>query len=420
MSAPTRLALLLLLALALPVRAGEVDVKLTTGSRLRGEIVAEDERGIDLRLGDGMKMRIRRDMIESIEPVAPAPGPEPAPEPAGEDAPRAPAPAPPAPDEADAAATRRGGGDPGWFERSPAGDWNTRYGSWPTLVAARLTRFRAYEYVGHSPLAVAPTDEQLREVVAAHGHGGFLARWTFRYAGMLELRYGDEVRFVAELTSPEEEELRLLRLEQGPTPVTTRLAVFLVRRGAEVRRLATTTAFDNGAFRQADLDALATTPMPVRTCTGAYAPVAATNLTPGESDFLEGILSPFGDSLRVRLLRYRFRVKWLEAPPEDRPALDPELLRRNAARPLARPGGEAASEAAVLRTFGDAETNRRRVRELQREIREDLARIGVKPGGDYRVERDRIGPAGERGVTIVTRRYRLDREMLGELLGDGE
>jgi len=52
--------------------------------------------------------------------------------------------------------------------------------------------------------------------------------------------------------------------------------------------------------------------MPVRTWSDTFAPVATTWLTPDQSEFLDEVRSPFGNSLRVRLERALFRIRWLE------------------------------------------------------------------------------------------------------------
>ena len=295
---------LVLVFLSASVEAGEVVVHLRTGSRLRGEILKENPQEIELKLADGMRMKIRRSLILDIKEIA---GADPTDEPVVPDPDPAPEPLPPPPDPDAGTEGTPPVGDPRVFGI----DWGGRVGRVPTITAAMLTRYFAYEYVAHATLAVSPHDPKYRDHVLAHGHGGCLSSWDFRYVGKLELRYGDEVKFVAEITSPAEEDLSLIRLQEGPASTTARLVVMLVRREGVVRRYATTTIFEPRAFRQGDLAALDKQEQPIRTWTADYEPVARRWLPPAESEFLSEIESPSGA---------RSGSPAAERRPADRPA----------------------------------------------------------------------------------------------------
>ena len=412
--------LLLLVLAAAPADADRV--VLNNGGSFSGRIERETDREIVIVLEDGMRMTLRRDVIRKIERgPAEAPDPDPDPDPgsgpgpaAGNDAaPADPAaPVPPEPDPLPTPSAR----DAGFFRNPPESDWELRFGRYPELGVARLTRFRAYEYASHSPLALEPDDPRFAEVVRAHGHGGALAVWTFEYVTMDVLRFGDRVKFVAEITSPEGAEQPLIRFKHGPEASADRIVVLLIEReNGRKLRIATTTTFDARDFRQADIEDLTRQSLPVRTYGAGYASVGATWLTPKESDFLGGLRSPFGESLRVRLERCRFRADWFATPKAERPALDPELLGRNAVRPLALPGRPAASAELIMKHWGTPEAVRQQTVRLRNEVREKLARIGVKPGREFYVEQDQVGRFGVKGISIVTLRHHFSREYLDSL-----
>ncbi len=405
----TRSAVLILLLLfavpAAPARGDEI--VLVNGGRITGRVVSETEKEVVVRLGDGMEMRIPRSRVRSVTRTAPPPERKPSPPPEAKPAAKTPAP------EHEPVPPRR---DPGFFRNPPSIDFDVRFSRYPVLHGARVARFRAYEHVGHAPLAAAPDDPRYARLVREHGHGGSLSAWTFRYAGMLEIRYGDEVKFIAEITAPpEDDELRLIRLRQGPTAFADRLLVLLVRRGNETKRYATTTIFSPRDFRQTDLRALDARELPVRTYHLDYRLVTTTWLTPKQSDFLRDIRSPFGDSILRKIRRARFKLTWLLTPPSERPPISPELLAANAVRPVAAPGRPFLRQAEVLRAWGPVERARKNLGILLRRAFVDLTTIAVRRGHDYYVERDRIGPFGKKGLTFRTERYVLDEKLIREL-----
>jgi hypothetical protein len=157
--------------------------------------------------------------------------------------------------------------------------------------------------------------------------------------------------------------------------------------------------------------------MPIRTYAAGFTPVAQTWRTSAESEFLQEIRSPFGNSLRIQLERFRFRVAWFEADPADRPDLDPDLLRRNSVRPVARPDRPVATEELVRRLWGTEDRNREEMNRLQNEFLRLLGTIGVRPDGSYYVEQDLFGRFGKKGVTLETRRVLLSEDLLKELTG---
>jgi hypothetical protein len=406
---------LLLVLVAVPAAADRVTLR--NGSVMTGAITKESVDEIELSLTDGMKMTIRKSLITKIErqretdpndtgsdPVVPPDqNPvEPEPTPVDPDLP-----VDQIPDFATFA---------DFFAHTPARAWGSQFSRYPVIMAAKTTPFRAYRYVHHSPLAVSPTDDRYVGIVRTHGHSGSISVWEFEYVGMRDLRYGDQVRFIGEITSPKDEETLLVRLKQGPSPYAERIAVFLVKRGNNIDRYVTTSVFNPTDFRRKDLDRLDEYTLNVRTYTTSFRPVNSIWMTPAESEFLSGLRSPFGDSVRVRLMRCRFQLNWFAMAPADRPPLDPDLLSRNVVKPLALPGRPVAEEALILRIWGSEAHVREKHNQLVELLREDLARVAVKPGRDYIVERERIGVLGKKGVSIETQRHDIPAKLLGELL----
>jgi hypothetical protein len=253
-------------------------------------------------------------------------------------------------------------------------------------------------------------------MVRGHGHGGVLARWKFRYVGVRELRHGHRVKFVGEITAPAATDPPLIALDGGPAMTTTRIVVMLVKSDKGIERYATTTVFTNRDFRVSTIKDLDRKPAPVRTYGDDFGHVGTTWITPRRSNFLAGIFSPFGDTPRTRIERYRFRVAYFRLPPEKRPGLDPDLLRENAVRPLAREGVSPASAEYVVKLWGDGKLTRERLAKEVEALRRSLASVGVVPGRGWYVEEDRIGLLGKKGVTIETRRYLFPKSELEALL----
>jgi hypothetical protein len=75
-----------------------------------------------------------------------------------------------------------------------------------------------------------------------------------------------------------------------------------------------------------------------------------------------------------------------------------------------------ATIAEIRREWGAEATNRDRLRRLTTNIRVFMRRLGIRPGGHYRLERDVVGSAGRLGVTIVTERHELTPERLERLM----
>ena len=284
------LGLLVVVVLLLAVATARGDrVVLRNGSSLLGKIVGEDRSEIQLELEDGMRMAIRRSQIERIEREdAPEPESEPETEPetGGGTEPNAPTRPATAPEPGNPAA-------PAFFERSPGIAWDLDYGRYPTVLAAKLSRFRAYDLAEMNPLAVSPTDGRFAPIVREHGHGGFLAAWTFSYVGMEDIRFGDQVKFVGELTSPDDPEMCLLRLQAGPSPTASRLSVILIRRDAETLRFVTPDTFDGTDFKQRDLVDLPNRALPVRTFDPTFRLITEQWVLPARSAIFSGIGAPF-------------------------------------------------------------------------------------------------------------------------------
>lgn len=408
--------LILVIALAAP-KALAARVVLVNGASLSGRIARETAEEIDLILDDGMRMTIRRSRIKTIVKEE---GAEPEP---GHQTPdwtplRPPAKTPgtrpdPEPDRPTPAVLEL---TPGPFENSEFTAWNRDFCRYPVIMAAKITLFPAYNLIRKTPLSVDPTDKRYAELFRRHGHGGALAVWEFEYAGMQELRFGDQVRFIAEITSPTDTENQFIRLKAGPTPIASRLVVILVKRNGKISRYATPAVFAPPDFRQAELKRVGEYQLNVRTYQDDYAPIASTWLEPVKSDFLSGIDSPMGESVRMEIERYRFQLDWFATPQEERPPLDPDLLSTGSSRPLARPGRPVATEKLIRRAWGSATTARARHNQLVKQLRTDLSSLGIKPDRNYIVECERIGVLGAKGVSIETRRYYLSQELMEDLL----
>ncbi len=417
MRAVVLISLLLLIPALIAVPALADRVVLRNGASLSGEIIRETVDEIDLRLADGMRMTIRRSRIKTIvretEPEAENPGDAPVWTPENRP-PQNPAehPKPETDDPLKTTLPPRVGP----YQNSADHAWQHDFSRYPVIMAAKNTSFRAYKFVRRSPLAVDPADDRYADLIRRHSHGGSLAVWEFAYTGMHELRFGDQVRFIGEITSPGEEEAPLIRLKQGPAPTASRLAVFLVKREGRIERYATTTIFTQRDFRQEELRRLGEYSINVRTYGADYLPLASTWLGPAEFRFLAGIDSPLGDSVRTQILRYRFRLDWFDKPPEDRPPLDPDLISRNALRPLAQPGRPVASDELIRRNWGTEERTRSKHNALVEKLRTALSTLNIKPDRSYFVEWDRIGVLGRKGVSIETVRHHLTREKLANLL----
>jgi len=384
-------------------------VILRNGRELTGKILSETAREIVIDVGDGMKMTVRKAVVKSIERTAdePEPTPEPVPEPEPDPVP---------PPKIVAKKSPGGRGVPGFFERTPVVAWRATFGRYPELVAAKVTRFRAYELVERAPLATAATDERVKRAIRLHGHGGSISLWKFKYLGVRELEYGDKVKFIGEITSPAGSEPSLITLEQGPDPTVRRIVVILVRKEFGTERYATTTTFTNRDFRTTMLKELEHKALPVRSYEPDYSRLGTSWLPPAKTKILSDLTSAFGNSPRTRIERFRFRVEWFRTPPAKRPGLDPVLLQQNAVRPLAREGRKAATAGFVAKMWGNEEIASKRLEREIAAVREGLAAVGVIPGREYYIERDLIGRFGEKGVTIETVRTHLPKSLLDELL----
>ncbi|MHC4470061.1 MAG: hypothetical protein ACYTDY_03085 [Planctomycetota bacterium] len=441
-------AILIVLALVLVSGPAAADVViLKNGGRLTGRIVSESDREIVLILRDGMKMKVLRSMVETIErreepeepepePKPPAANPEPEPRsadpepeprptgPGGEPRSTKPGPVPPAPQGEDGdpvpgsedppAASVAG---PLFFDREPHEAWNRRFASYPEIKAAKTTRFRAYEHVSHEGLAVSTDHPKFAPLIRQHGHGGSLSRWKFRYLGSREFRYGDRVKFIAEITSPPSGQ-PLILLEEGPQPSAERMVVFLVRRDNTIKRYASPTVFGTQDFKTVEINKLVKERQPVRTYTLGFSPVATNWVVPEESEFLNDVTSPFGDSIRVRMSRYRYRLEWFDLPEDQRPKLDPDLLAKNVVKPIAAADGTAASPKQIRKYWGTKESNQLNFRDLRVEVKMAFVRLGIRPGSGFYIERDRVGVFGRKGLTLQTERYVLDAALLEELTRD--
>jgi len=413
------LLFLTVLLIAPPARAARIVLR--NGGTLTGKIVRESAEEIDLALADGMRMTIRRSRILTIEreeesgsgsgardprwtPLRP---PEQEPDPRPD-----PRPDPGSGHKASAVLDLT----PGPFENPEFTAWNRDFGRYPVIMAAKVTSFRAYNLVRRTPITVDPGDQRYVELIRRHGHGGELAIWEFEYAGMKELRFGDQVRFIAELTSPTDAQNQLIRLREGPTPIASRVAVLLIKRNGKISRYATTTVFKPTAFRQQDLKRINEYQLNVRTYQADFAAIASNWLEPSRSDFLAGIDSPIGKSVRMEIQKYRYRLDWFMTSPEDRPALDPDLLSRGNLRPVAKQGRPIASDKLIRRMWGSATTARAEHNQLVNRFRADLSSLGVKPDRNYIIECERIGVLGAKGVSIETRRFYLPRKLLEDLL----
>jgi hypothetical protein len=412
---PFSLLLLILVMIAGPARADRVVLR--NGGTLTGEITRETADEIELTLSDGMRMTISRSRVRSIvresgdEPETPEIDPV---RPVGNRPPTEPdGPVVPEVDDPPGLTVPR---RPGPFENPASSAWNRDFSRHPLIMAAKTTPFRSYACVRRTPLAVDPSDKRYVEMIRRHGHGGSLAVWEFQYTGVRELRYGDQVRFIAEITSPTDEDDGLIRLKQGPTPVASRMAVFLARRDGRIERFATTTKFESRDFKQDDLARISEFPLNVRTFLGDYTPIASNWLRPADSNFLAGFDSRMADSVRVQILQYRFRLDWFKMLPEDRPPLDADLISRNSLKPLAKPGRPVATASQIQRHWGSVERTRKKHNDLVGKLRVALSGILIKADRDYIVEMERVGVMGNKGVSIQTKRYRIAREMMEDLL----
>jgi hypothetical protein len=408
------IALVLTIIFAGSARADRVFLR--SGGSLTGKITRETADEIDLTLEDGMRMTLRRSRISKIERSEESGSGKPPrksplwtpretppdsvePEPQPESTARAAVPLLPGP-----------------YENSAFAAWNQDFGRYPVIMAAKNTLFRAYDLVRESALTVDPADHHYTQLIHEHGRAGKLSVWEFKYAGMQELRYGDQVRFIAELTSPTDPENMLIRLKEGDTPFAPRLAVFLVKRNGQVKRYATTTVFASADFRQEEIRRLDEYQLNVRIFEEDYVPIASTWMEPTRTEFLSGIDSRRNDSIRMRILDYRYRLAWFEAPEDKRPPLDADLLARGAMRPLARPGRPVANTDQVRRAWGSALTARTKHNELVKRLRRSLATLGIKPDRGHIVECEKVGVLGAKGVSIETRRYHFPKELLEDLL----
>jgi len=408
----------LLAALLLTAAPAVADrVVLRNGRELTGKIVSENTQEIVIDIGDGMRMTVRRAVIRSIDRTADKP--DPAPEPAAKPKPGpkpGPKPEPTRPPVLPKKPSPGGRGVPNWFEKAPEHAWRSAFGRYPEIGAAKLTRFRAYDLVERASLHMGTSDPGIETAIRRHGHGGTLARWKFRYLGVRELRHGDRVKFIGEITAPGRADTPLISFDGGPDETSRRIVVILVKGARGIERYATTTKFTNRDFRTADLKDLEQKAVPVRTFDLGYDLFGTVWVAAEKTKILRDLVSPFGESPQTRILRYRFRLDWFRTPPEKRPGLDPVRLRQNVVQPLAEEGTKPASPDSVKKMWGSEEVALKLLEREMAGIRGQLAALGITAGRAYYVEQDRIGVIGDKGVTIETFRTRFEKRFLEDLL----